>query len=94
MPPGTSAAAGRFYEQMLGCSVRHSPLGSSSAVAVVCVGPAVHLCLSEGPDGEGLTNDKAEGMKGVHVAIYVAGFKRCVVLVGVGAVLLSPELIF
>jgi hypothetical protein len=74
VPHGKVAAAGHFYEHMLGCSVRCSSL-SGGSVAVVCLGPDIHLCLSEGPEGTGLTDEIAEGMSGVHIAIYVTGFE-------------------
>lgn len=78
VPRGKAWAAGRFYEQMLGCDVAYSSaeLTGGGAVAIVCMGPNVHVCMSEGPDGSGLTDEQAAFMQGVHIAIYISGFRR------------------
>jgi len=66
-----AAGAGRFYERIFGCCVRHSEGGSEAAV---CVGPSVHLIFSTAPEPR-----DAEAVKlarGVHVCVYISEFKR------------------
>lgn len=110
MPRGAVCAAGRFYQQALGCAVvvavangallaldstslplDRRPHGGESGevgksgeageagesgearesgesseasgeVAVVCLGPTVHLLLSEGPSGVGLLPEQAHAL--------------------------------
>eukprot|EP00586_Coscinodiscus_wailesii_P004232 CAMPEP_0172480504 /NCGR_PEP_ID=MMETSP1066-20121228/5689_1 /TAXON_ID=671091 /ORGANISM="Coscinodiscus wailesii, Strain CCMP2513" /LENGTH=369 /DNA_ID=CAMNT_0013241879 /DNA_START=125 /DNA_END=1234 /DNA_ORIENTATION=- len=76
-PMGTSPAVARFYRELLGCAVLETSLRhndndhDNTAVAVVCVGPGVHMAFVE---RETLTSRDRHAMEGVHVCFYVNDF--------------------
>ena len=67
-PPGTAGAIGRFYDEMLGCTVSPAPIGGRTAVSV---GPGVHLVFVE--DAAYRESD-ARAMGGVHLCVYAHDF--------------------
>lgn len=67
-PVDTSASIAHFYEAMLGCTV-HMSTNNGSSAAVVSAGPGVHIVFRE---DVGLTKERIEQMKGVHLCIYMA----------------------
>ena len=69
---GTSALIGRFYRQMLGCTVSTSVTTAGQEYVAVCVGPGVHLVYVESGD---LTEADLQKMEGVHICVYAADFE-------------------
>lgn len=69
VPPGTARRVGRFYEEMLGAHVVYDAEGNG---AVVALGPGVHAVFT---DIAGLGEEAMARMKGVHLCIYIHGFR-------------------
>jgi catechol-2,3-dioxygenase len=65
-PMNKSPAVANFYREMLGCTVVEN-----DGVAMVCVGPGVHLVFVE--SGK-LSGEDTSAMKGVHVCFYATDF--------------------
>jgi len=84
---GTSHSIAEFYEKILGCHVtmtKSTPnidsttnSGSNASkevgVAIVCVGPGVHMAFVE---NEQLSDNAIKQMKGVHACIYIPNFQQ------------------
>ena len=65
--PNTAAAIATFYREMMQCTVSEPTVG----LAVVCVGPGVHIIYRE---DETLLDSDVQAMQGVHICIYVQDF--------------------
>jgi len=70
LPPGAAQGVGRFYEKSLGCYVMFDAGGKG---AVVALGPGVHAIFTDVP---GTTPETLARMRGLHLCIYIHGFKR------------------
>lgn len=78
---GAIDSIAEFYERMLGCHVTRTkavPTSDSSTagevgVAIVCVGPGVHMTFVE---NEHLSDDIIKQMEGIHACIYVPNFQQ------------------
>mmetsp|Transcript_27856 Transcript_27856/g.47350 ORF Transcript_27856/g.47350 Transcript_27856/m.47350 type:complete len:402 (-) Transcript_27856:760-1965(-) len=77
---GSIESIADFYENTLGCHVTRTSSGFDSdsttngkvEVAVVCVGPGVHMIFVE---NQQLANDIIKQMEGVHACIYIPNFR-------------------
>ncbi|KAL3800404.1 hypothetical protein ACHAW5_009082 [Stephanodiscus triporus] len=65
---GTIDSIAEFYKELIGCHVTRT-----KGVAIVCVGPGVHLTFVE---SEQLTENSVKRMEGVHACIYIPNFQR------------------
>lgn len=68
--PDPSAVAD-FYSKVMDCHIT-SAQTSEEDIPAVCVGPDVHLLLTEGE----VTPEEQRASEGVHVCIYVTHFQR------------------
>eukprot|EP00585_Thalassiosira_rotula_P025431 CAMPEP_0196228202 /NCGR_PEP_ID=MMETSP0913-20130531/143_1 /TAXON_ID=49265 /ORGANISM="Thalassiosira rotula, Strain GSO102" /LENGTH=353 /DNA_ID=CAMNT_0041507785 /DNA_START=124 /DNA_END=1185 /DNA_ORIENTATION=- len=83
---GTVDSIAEFYEQMLGCHVTRtnaeldidsttndgSNASSEVKVAIVCVGPGVHMAFVE---NQQLSDNAIQQMEGVHACFYIPNFQ-------------------
>ncbi|CAB9510933.1 expressed unknown protein [Seminavis robusta] len=72
-PPQSTPAIASFYRNMLSCTVTTTTISSNRPAIAVCVGPGVHLAYVE---DDNLSQDAISAMEGVHLCIYVNGFKN------------------
>jgi catechol-2,3-dioxygenase len=79
---GTIDAIAEFYETLLGCQVTRrttteedpsSNDANEMQVAIVSVGPGVHMVFAE---QKNLTRECMKLMEGVHICIYIPNFQR------------------
>jgi catechol 2,3-dioxygenase-like lactoylglutathione lyase family enzyme len=70
VPSGAARRVGRFYEEMLGAHVVYAAEGKG---VVVALGPNVHAVITDIP---GLGEGALARMKGVHLCIYIVGFRQ------------------
>lgn len=73
-PKKKAPAVARFYRDLLGCSVQ---LVGNDSIAIVSVGPGVHLVFSESNDDvdDRTYTDATQAMQGVHLCFYADNFK-------------------
>lgn len=70
-PPQKSAAVGSFYRKLLNCEVMEAEFAGNKC-AVVCFGSGVHVVFVESYE---LSQVHVSRMAGVHLCIYVLGFR-------------------
>ena len=82
-PPHKVPAVARFYKEMLGCDVWETTAENNNApIAVVSVGPGVHLVFVETTTTavkDGYYQEEASAMKGVHICFLRTTFKDCTI---------------